>query len=49
MQFTEDRITEGLIEQMQIASLIIIEESLIKFKIMIRRGFQYVVRTFPVD
>ena len=49
MQFTEDRVTEGLIEQMQIATLIFIEESILKVKVMIRRGFQYVVRTFPID
>lgn len=48
MQFTEDRVTEGLIEQMQIATLIFIEKSILKVKVMIRRGFQYVMRTFPI-
>ena len=38
MQYTEDRTTEGLIEQMQIATIITIEEGILNVKIMLRKG-----------
>ncbi len=34
---------------MQIASLIFIEENILKVKVLIRRGFQQVIRTFSID
>lgn len=34
---------------MQIASLIFIEENILKVKVMIRWGFQYAISTFSID
>ncbi len=46
MQYTEDRVTDGLLEQLQIISVIKLEESILTVKVVVRKGIQYVIRTF---